>query len=205
MSVTELNHPLAKVIVSRLQDKHTQASQFRIACKQITQLLAIEATQHLKTTPITVSTPLEDTEGNVWNKGLTIVPIIRAGIGMVEPILEYFPEATVGYIGMERDEASAKANSYYFKIPPSAENHTLVIDPMLATGGSAIQTIDRCIKNGATTISMLSIIASPEGITAMQNKHPEVDIFVAKIDRELNEQKYILPGLGDFGDRLYNT
>lgn len=205
MAVIELDHPLARVIVSQLQDKTTDSAQFRIACKQITHMLTLEATCNLETTETTVTTPLEDTAGAIWKRGLTVVPIIRAGVGMVEPILDYFPQATVGYIGMERDEASAKARSYYCKVPAPGENHTLVIDPMLATGGSAIQTIHRCIENGATTIGMLSIIASPEGIDALQDAHPEVDIFVAKIDRELNGQRYILPGLGDFGDRLYNT
>lgn len=205
MEVHELDHPLARVIISQLRDKTTDSAAFRSACKIVTQLLALEATRTLKTKTTQVTTPLENCEGADWETGLTIVPIIRAGVGMVEPILDFFPHATVGYIGMERDEETAKARSYYWKVPEPGNNHMLVVDPMLATGGSAIQTISRCIDNGATSISMLAIIASPEGVAALKAEHSGVNLFVAKIDRQLNEQKYILPGLGDFGDRLYNT
>jgi uracil phosphoribosyltransferase len=141
----------------------------------------------------------------VLARPLVIVPILRAGLGMVEPFLGLFPDVSVGYVGLERDHATAIAHSYYCKLPPLAGRRVLVIDPMLATGGSAVQTLDVVKAAGGTEVMLLCIVAAPEGVALVAQRHPEVQIFTAALDRELNARKYILPGLGDFGDRLYGT
>jgi uracil phosphoribosyltransferase len=135
-----------------------------------------------------------------------VVPILRAGLGMVQPILDMFPDVSVGYIGLERDHATAMARNYYRKLPPLSEtSRVLVVDPMLATGGSAVLAIAVLREEGARNISLLSIVSAPEGVAAVQQSYPGLSIFTGALDRQLNDQKYILPGLGDFGDRLYGT
>lgn len=205
MALHTIDHPLARTLISQLRDKDTNNEAFRVASHRITQLLVIEATRTLPTTIYRLLTPMEETEGYRIDLPITLVPIIRAGISMVEPTLDILPHATVGYIGLERDEETAIARSYYQKLPNQKGQKTIIIDPMLATGGSTLQAIDACKENDATDIIILSIISAPEGITSVLNKHPEVNIFTAALDRELNVHKFILPGLGDFGDRLYNT
>ena len=205
MPITVIDHPLAKVLITQLRDKSTGNEAFRSACRNITRLLALEATRSLNFKSAKVETPLEVTEGAEWIQGITIIPIIRAGIAMVEPILEIYPKATVGYVGLERDESTAIASNYYQKVSNLKDHKAIIVDPMLATGGSLLQAIEICQKSGAQDITVVTIIAAPEGVEAVQSRYPDIPIFTAVLDRELNENKYILPGLGDFGDRLYNT
>ena len=166
----------------------------------------IEAAKQLEMDSFTVQTPMEKTEGARISGDVVFVPILRAGLGMLDAAMAAVPGSSIGYIGLERDEATAEASCYYSKMPElGAAQIVYVIDPMLATGGSAIQSIDRIKAAGATRISMVSIIAAPEGVAALQAAHPDVSIMTGVIDRELDENKYIRPGLGDFGDRLFRT
>lgn len=205
MPLTVIDHPLGKVLISILRDTNTDAEAFRTAARKITQLLMIEATRGLPLAQGTVATPLEETTAHKWSQDITIVPIIRAGISMAEPALDLFPSATIGFLGMERDEETAIARQYYNKVPPLAGRKTFIVDPMLATGGSTLMAIDACLEQGAEDLCIVTIISSPEGIKAIEDQHPNMPIFTATLDRELNANKFILPGLGDFGDRLYNT
>lgn len=202
-----LNHPLASHLVTHLRDKSTRPATFRTLCHHISLLLAIEATRDLITESKVIDTPLERVVGQVLaHQPLVVVPILRAGLGMVQPFLDLFPDVSVGYIGLERDHATAVARNYYCKLPPlTPQSRILLIDPMLATGGSVVQAIAALRTRGAKNISLLSIVSSPEGVAAVERQFPEVPIFTAALDRALNAQKYILPGLGDFGDRLYGT
>jgi len=173
----------------------------------ISLLLAIEATRHLPTEAKLIETPLEQVTGRVLShQPLIVVPILRAGLGMVQPFLDVFPDVSVGYIGLERDHDTAVARNYYCKLPPLTErSRVLIVDPMLATGGSAVQAISVICAEGATDISLLSIVSAPEGVEAVAQRYPTLPIFTAALDRQLSDRKYILPGLGDFGDRLYGT
>jgi uracil phosphoribosyltransferase len=201
-----LDHPLAAHVITHLRDKTTRPATFRTLCYQITLLLAIEATRNLATEPKAIETPMEPMTGRVLtHQPLVIVPILRAGLGMMQPFLDIFPDVSVGYIGLERDHATAIARSYYSKLPPVAGRRVLVIDPMLATGGSAVKAIDVVRAAGATDIALVSIVSSPEGVAEVAQHHPQLAIYTAALDRCLNAKKYILPGLGDFGDRLYGT
>ena len=205
MALTVIQHPLAAHVLTHLRDKTTKPALFRTLCHQITLLLALEATRDLATEEKEIATPLESVPGRVLARPLVIVPILRAGLGMVEPFLGLFPDVSVGYVGLERDHATAIAHSYYCKLPPLAGRRVLVIDPMLATGGSAVQTLDVIKAAGGTDVVLVCIVSAPEGVALFTQRHPEVPIFTAALDRELNAKKYILPGLGDFGDRLYGT
>jgi uracil phosphoribosyltransferase len=206
MKVTVLQHPLAAHFLTHLRDKTTKPSLFRLLTHRLTTLLAVEASAHLQLRFRAIETPLEAMDSPVLDAPLVAVPILRAGLGMLDPIVEFFPDVSVGYIGLERDEATAIASSYYAKLPPQMNGRTtLVLDPMLATGGSAAQAIDTVKAAGAGSVLMLSIVAAPEGVRTINTAHPDVPIFTAGMDRGLNERKYILPGLGDFGDRLYGT
>ena len=202
-----LAHPLASHVITHLRDKTTKPATFRTLCYQISLLLAIEATRELPTEAKTVETPLEPVTGRVLaHQPLVVVPILRAGLGMVQPFLDVFPDVSVGYIGLERDHATAIARSYYCKLPPlTPRSRVLLVDPMLATGGSAVQALHVLAGQGATDLALLSIVAAPEGIAEVARHFPDLEVFTAVVDRELNARKYILPGLGDFGDRLYGT
>ncbi len=205
MAPTLLQHPLAAHILTHLRDKTTKPALFRTLCDQITLLLALEATRDLATTEKPIETPLEAATGQVLARPLVIVPILRAGLGMVEPFLDLFPDVSVGYIGLERDHTTAIAHSYYCKLPPLDGARVLVIDPMLATGGSAARALDVVKAAGAKDPVLVCIVGAPEGAELVGRRHPDVPIHLAALDRELNSRKYILPGLGDFGDRLYGT
>ncbi len=206
MNITTLQHPLARHFLTHLRDKTTEPSLFRLLTKRLTVLLAIEATQTLALKSRTIETPLETLGSPVLDDPLVAVPILRAGLGMLDPIVEFFPEVSVGYIGLERDHATAVASSYYAKLPPVMTGRTtLVLDPMLATGGSASQAIATIKAAGAGRVLMLCIVAAPEGVQTLNAAHPDVEIYTAGLDRALDSRKYILPGLGDFGDRLYGT
>lgn len=203
--LTILTHPLALHLLAELRDCGTQPGVFRRASNQLTSMLALEATRSIPTRPRVVETPLEPCEQQVLDQGLVVVPVLRAGLGMLEPIVQMFPDVAVGYIGLERDHTTAIAKGYYCKLPGLANRFTLCVDPMLATGGSASQALSLIKEHGGRKVVMVSVVAAPEGVSRLEAEHPEVEIVTAALDRELDARKYILPGLGDFGDRLYGT
>ena len=205
MSLNVLDHPLGAHVLAGLRDADTRPEQFRRLANTITTLLILEATKDLPTEEATVQTPLESAAVRVLAQPLAVVPVLRAGLGMLEPIVQLFPTVAVGYIGLERHHDTAVAHSYYCKLPTLTNCFTLCVDPMLATGGSAAQAISLIKAHGAGRIVMVSVVSSPEGVDRLKSQHPEVPIYTAALDRALNEKKYILPGLGDFGDRLYGT
>jgi uracil phosphoribosyltransferase len=189
-----------------LRDARTAPPAFRRAANRISVLLAAEALRHLPSSAATVTTPLGPAEGRVVLTDVVVVPVLRAGLGMLDAVLELLPTARVGHIGLQRDEATAIASRYYSKLPPDvAKSHVLMIDPMLATGGSAAAAIDLIKAAGATAISMICIVSAPEGVSLLERLHPDVAVFTPVVDKELNAHKFIVPGLGDFGDRLYGT
>lgn len=200
-----LQHPLASHILTHLRDKTTKPATFRTLSYQIGVLLALEATRDLPTKNIAIETPLEAIDAPVLAQNLVVVPILRAGLGMLQPYTDMFPSVSVGYVGMERDEETAEARNYYCKLPPLTGRRVLCVDPMLATGGSAIQALNVLKEKGATDLRLVTIVSAPEGVAATTAAHPDVLLITAAIDRELNAASYIMPGLGDFGDRLYGT
>jgi len=205
MPLHVLQHPLAHHVLTHLRDKTTKPVLFRTLSYQISLLLALEATRDLATHEKEIETPLEKMTAKVLAQPLVVVPILRAGLGMLQPFHDIFPDVSVGYVGLERDHETAIARSYYCKLPPLAGARVLVVDPMLATGGSAAQALALVKAQGATDIGFVCIVASPEGVATVEQAHPEVPIHAGAVDRQLNSRKYILPGLGDFGDRLYGT
>jgi uracil phosphoribosyltransferase len=204
VSVTVVDHALAGHLLAQLRSQETAPPVFRTLAKRLALTLALEAIRDLPATEITVRTPLEETTGLVLDD-LVAVPILRAGLGMLEAVTELFPEVAVGYIGLERDEASLEPQSYYRKLPPVEGRHVLVLDPMLATGGSGSAATSAVKEGRPASIRFVCVVAAPEGIRRMEADHPDVPIFTAAIDRQLNERGYIVPGLGDFGDRLFGT
>jgi len=206
-NLTVLTHPLIRHKLTILRDKRTNTKDFKRLVNEIAMLMAFEVTKDLAVEPVEVDTPLERMIGHqVAGKKLALVPILRAGLGMVEGIAELIPSARVGHIGLYRDHETLEPVSYYFKIPgPEDERDFFVLDPMLATGGSAVAAVARLKDAGARRIKFLCIVAAPVGVQKMLDAHPDVPIFTAALDRELNEHGYILPGLGDAGDRLFGT
>lgn len=204
--VFESKHPLVKHKLAKLRDVETTPKKFRELIREISILLAYEATQDLALLPVEVQTPLTKTTGYTLQEAIGLVPILRAGLGMVEGVWEMMPGSEVWHIGLYRDEKTLKPVQYYNKLPvfPTVQL-CLLLDPMLATGGSAVATIDILKKWGAPRIKYIGIIASPQGIAALHEAHPDVPIHVAAIDEKLNERGYILPGLGDAGDRQFGT
>jgi uracil phosphoribosyltransferase len=201
-----IEHPIVHDALMELRDARTQPPAFRRAANRISVLLAAEALRALPSTPATVITPLGPAQGRVVSSDVVVVPVLRAGLGMLDAVLELLPTARVGHIGLQRDEATAIASKYYSKLPPNLlDSHVLMIDPMLATGGSAVAAIDLIKKTGATDISMICIVSAPEGVALLEQRHPDVAVYTPVIDKELNAHKFIVPGLGDFGDRLYGT
>ena len=187
-------------------DTRTAPPAFRRAANRISVLLAAEALRDVPVSPAVVTTPLGPADGHVVKTDVVVVPVLRAGLGMLDAVLELLPSARVGHIGLQRDEATAIASRYYSKLPPNvADSFVLMIDPMLATGGSAAAAIDLIKAAGAKTIRMICIVSAPEGVRLVEARHPDVVIYTPVIDRELNSHKFIVPGLGDFGDRLYGT
>ncbi|MGI8773422.1 MAG: uracil phosphoribosyltransferase [Actinomycetota bacterium] len=205
MSVTVVEHPLAQHLLLALRDETTPPALFRALTKRLTAVLMLEATRDLPVRTQTVSTPIEETEGRVLARSIVAVPILRAGLGMLEAVVELFPEVRVGYLGLERDEATFQPSEYYAKMPRMDDAVTFVLDPMLATGGSAEAALRSVKEAGAPDVRMVSVVCAPEGVAALEKAHPDVVIVTAAIDRELNEHAYIMPGLGDFGDRLFGT
>ena len=200
-------HPLVQHKVTLLRDKRTPTKIFKELVDEIATLMAYEATADLQLEPVVVETPLETTEGRqVSGKKLTLVPILRAGLGMVEGILRLVPSARVGHVGLYRDHDTLEPVDYYFKVPgDTAEREFFVLDPMLATGGSAVSAVTSLKRAGASRIRFLCLVAAPEGVKKLAAAHPDVIVYCAALDRELNAQGYILPGLGDAGDRLFGT
>lgn len=200
-----LQHPLAAHILTHLRDRTTRPATFRTLSYQVGLMLALEATRDLPTRSVPIETPLEPMAGTVLGSGLVVVPILRAGLGMLQPYTDIFPDVSVGYVGLERDHETAEARNYYCKLPLLENRRVLCVDPMLATGGSAAQALTALREQGAGDLRLVTIVSAPEGIAAVTAQHPDVPIITAAIDRQLNDQRYILPGLGDFGDRLYGT
>jgi uracil phosphoribosyltransferase len=189
-----------------LRNKNTSSDNFRRAATRISVLLAAEATRDLPTTGISVDTPLGASGGRTIASDVIVVPVLRAGLGMLDAVLELIPQARVGHIGLQRDELTAVASQYYAKLPPGIDrSHVLMIDPMLATGGSAVAALDLLWRAGATNVRIVCIVAAPEGVALVERHHPNVTIYTPVVDRALDSRKYIVPGLGDFGDRLYGT
>ena len=206
-TLTIVRHPLVQHKVSLLRDRRTPKKIFKELVDEIAMLMAYEATAGLQLEESIVQTPLEETSGwRVAGKKLTLVPILRAGLGMVEGILRLVPSARVGHVGLYRDHDTLEPVDYYFKVPgDTAERDFFLLDPMLATGGSAVSAINSLKKTGATRIRFLCLVAAPEGVRRVSEAHPDVPIYCAALDRELNAHGYILPGLGDAGDRLFGT
>jgi uracil phosphoribosyltransferase len=200
-----LDHPLGAHSLGVLRDHRTGPDAFRRHCDRLSALLVMEATRDLATARTTIETPLESTVAELLSAPVVAVPILRAGLGMLPAVMQLLPEVVVGYVGLERDEETAVARAYYQKLPALPGRVVLLLDPMLATGGSADEALNALRAAGGETIRLLSIVAAPEGIARLEERHPGVSIYAAARDRCLNEKKYILPGLGDFGDRLYGT
>lgn len=202
-----IEHPLVQHKLSLLRRKTTSSKGFRALINEMTLLLGYEATKHLQLEKAIVQTPLEETEARILTgKKPVVLPILRAGIGMLEAFLALMPSARVGHIGLYRDEKTLQPHCYYFKIPENShEREYFVCDPMLATGGSAVATIDRLKEAGVQKINFICIVAAPQGVQRLQQAHPEVTIYTASVDRDLDSASYIVPGLGDAGDRLFGT
>ena len=203
-----LEHPLLQHKLSILRDKNTGVKEFREAVGEIAALMCYEATRNLATREVEIETPVATAKVKVLaGKKLAIVPILRAGLGMVDTMISLIPSAKVGHIGLFRDPETHEPVKYYCKMPPDiSERQVFVVDPMLATGGSAVAAIDVLKKEyGCKSITLMNIIAAPEGIKAVSEAHPDIDIYVAAVDQGLNENAYIVPGLGDCGDRIFGT
>ncbi len=208
MSVVEIvDHPLIQHKISLLRDRNTGTKEFRDMVSEVAMLLCYEATRDLPTEEVEVETPIALSRTKVLaGRKLALVPILRAGLGMVDGMLNLIPAAKVGHIGLYRNEETLQPVEYYCKLPKDiAEREVLVLDPMLATGGSAIDAITQIKKRGAKHIKFIGLIAAPEGMNALHQAHPDVDIYVGAMDERLNSQGYIVPGLGDAGDRIFGT
>ncbi len=204
--VTEVRHPLVRHHLTRLRDERTRPEEFRALVRRLATLLAYEATKDLADGPLEVRTPNCPTVGRKLRERIGLVPILRAGLGMVDPVLDLIPTAEVWHLGVYRDEETAKPIEYYSKIPATGPvDVALIVDPMLATGGSAVAALSTLREWGVETVKLLSIIASSEGIRTVEDQFPSTQIYVCAIDPELNDRKFIIPGLGDAGDRIFNS
>jgi uracil phosphoribosyltransferase len=201
-----VDHPLAHDALAELRDADTTVTAFRRAAARISTVLAVEALRRVPTSPSSVRTPLGPAPARRVQDDVVLVPVLRAGLGMLEPVLQLVPSARVGHVGLQRDETTAVASQYYSRLPPHIdESYVLLLDPMLATGGSAAAALALIKSAGARAIALVSIVAAPEGIALLDSAHPDVIVYTPVVDRELNAHKFIVPGLGDFGDRLYGT
>ena len=206
MPVHIVDHPLVHDALAELRDKRTTPERFRRAATRISVLLVAEAMRDVPSTAVTVDTPLGPADGRRTADEIVVVPVLRAGLGMLDAVLDLVPRARVGHIGLQRDEMTAVASQYYAKLPPALEkSFVLMIDPMLATGGSAVAALDLLRNAGARDVRIVCIVAAPEGLSVVERHHPGVVVYTPVVDRGLNEHKFIVPGLGDFGDRLYGT
>jgi uracil phosphoribosyltransferase len=206
MSVHVIDHPLVQHKLSIMRYKNTSTAQFRQSLQEISMLMGYEVTRDFPLTYEEIETPLQKFNApKLAGKKVVIAPILRAGLGMVDGLLALIPSARVGHIGMYRDEETCQPVFYYYKMPAEKERMVILTDPMLATGGSACDAIARLKEDGFTNIRMMALVASPEGVKVVTEAHPDVDIYVASVDEGLNDRKYILPGLGDAGDRIFGT
>ena len=206
MKLHVVRHPLVDDVLAALRDRRTPSAEFRRLAHRASLLVAAEATRDLPTAEAEVETPLETTKVRVLGRRVVAVPVLRAGLGMLDAFLELVPSAEVGYFGLERDELTAVARRYYEKVPKNLAGAVVyLLDPMLATGGSAAMAIEGLHSLGAKQVRLLCVVAAPEGVAYLEKTAPEAEVYTAALDRELNDRKYILPGLGDFGDRLFGT
>jgi uracil phosphoribosyltransferase len=205
-NVIVIEHPVVQTKLTELRDFSSDHRKFRALLDEIAMLMVYEVTRDWPTKPKPVRTPLEQTVGAVLARQVTLVPILRAGLGMADGVLQILPDARLGHLGVYRDEQTLEPITYYQKLPPDiAQTEVLLIDPMLATGGSGSAAISFLKKAGVASMKFVCLVAAPEGITALHKQHPEVPIYCAAVDRQLNERGYILPGLGDAGDRIFGT
>lgn len=204
--VVVMDHPLIQHKITILRSKDTPVKEFRALANEIALLMGYESTRDIPLRDIEVETPLTKTMGKEVTKDIAVIPILRAGLGMVDALLSLFPSAKVGHIGLYRDPETHKPVEYYCKLPTEIEERTsIVVDPMLATGGSAVAAIDFLKARGAKNIKFMCLIAAPEGVKVLTEAHPDVDVFIGSLDEKLNDHCYIVPGLGDAGDRLFGT
>lgn len=205
-NLTVLDHPLIQHKLSLLRSRHTAKKVFKELVDEIATLMAYEVTRDLPLEEVEIHTPLEAaTAHRIAGKKLVVVPILRAGLGMVDGMVRLIPGARVGHVGLFRDEETLQPVEYYFKVPPPRGREFIVVDPMLATGGSAVAAVSLLKERGAESVKFMCLVAAPEGVRAMEKAHPDVPVYTAALDRELNENGYIVPGLGDAGDRLFGT
>ena len=205
MPLTVSSHPLVADSLAGLRDTSTGHEEFRVLARKLIALLLYEATADLPVRQATVRTPLKEAPATYVEREVVAIPVLRAGLGLLGPVLELLPRVSVGYIGLERDEETAVARIYYQKLPKLAGKVPLLLDPMLATGGSAAQALDLIKAAGGRDTRMVCVVAAPEGVKVLQDRHPEVHIYTAALDEGLNDRAFIVPGLGDFGDRLFGT
>ena len=206
MALHIIDHPLVQHKLSIMRDKTTSTMKFRDLLEEIAMLMGYEITRDFPLTYEDIETPLMPMKApKIAGKKVVIVPILRAGLGMVDGLMKLMPSARIGHIGLYRDEETCLPQFYYYKMPSGKERTVILTDPMLATGGSACDAIMRLKKDGYTNIKMMCLVASPQGVEAVQTHHPDVDIFLASLDEDLNDKNYILPGLGDAGDRIFGT
>ena len=204
--VTVIAHPLVQHNLTRLRDKRTQPQEFRRLLGEIASLMVYEATRSFATSPTSVQTPLAPARGFRIKRDVVLVPVLRAGLGMLDSILQLIPNARVGFIGLKREETTLRAQFYHKSLPKNLSRfEVILIDPMLATGGSAVAALDLLAEQGAKQVRLVNLVAAPEGIRRVRKSYPQLPIFTAAIDRRLNNKGYILPGLGDVGDRLFGT
>ena len=205
MPLTVSRHPLVADSLAGLRDKSTDPEEFRVLSRNVITLLLYEATADLPVRRGTVETPLREADASKVAQEVVAIPVLRAGLGLLAPVLELLPRVSVGYIGLERDEKTAVARIYYNKLPKLEGKVPLLLDPMLATGGSAAQALDLIKEAGGVEPRFICVVAAPEGVKVVEERHPEVQIYAAALDEGLNDKAYIVPGLGDFGDRLFGT
>ena len=206
MALHIIDHPLVQHKLSIMRKKETSTMKFRTLLDEISMLMGYEITRDMPLTYEEIETPLMSMNApKIAGKKVVIAPILRAGLGMVDGLTELMPSARIGHIGMYRDEETCHPVFYYYKMPPGKDRMVIVTDPMLATGGSAIDALNRLKEDGYTTIRLMCLVASPQGVKAVQEQHPDVDIYLASLDEGMNDKNYILPGLGDAGDRIFGT
>ncbi len=205
MPLTVVDHPLAADLLTRLRDERTGAAEFRSLTRRLGAILVVEATRGLPVVPTEVQTPLEPFTGSALAVDLVAIPVLRAGLGLLDAVTDLYPNTMVGYLGMERDEQTHVPRDYYAKLPPLGGRHALLLDPMLATGGSGSAAAGYVKAAKPRGLTFICVVAAPEGVARMEADHPDVEIVAGALDRKLNSDAYILPGLGDFGDRLYGT
>ena len=204
-SLIVVDHPLARHLLAGLRDAETPPEQFRHLSKRLSSVLILEATRNLPMRQARVDTPLEGADVELLDGGVVAVPILRAGLGLLEAATDLLPEVQVGYAGLERDEQTLQPTSYYLKVPELAGRSVLLLDPMLATGGSAAFAVSLLKQRGATDLQLVCVVAAPEGLERLHSEHPDVRVVTSALDDRLNDVGYIVPGLGDFGDRLFGT